>query len=99
MSSDETTTPQVGLNPTATTLLVDSRVSGANGSMDSGGSHSLGMSHVQSGESNARGDNPESRTSKTRKRQERKREKGAMNYLFHKSIAGRSRDGEASLAC
>ena len=62
MSSDETALPQVGLNPTAATLLVESWVSGANGSMDSGGSHSLGMSQVQCGESNARGNKPGSKT-------------------------------------
>ena len=73
MSSDETILPQVGRNPTAATLPVESRVSGANGSTDSGGSHSLDMSQVQSGKSNARGDNPVSKTRKTSKRQARKR--------------------------
>ena len=73
MSSDETILPQVGCNPTAATLPVESRVSGANGSTDSGGSHSLGMSHVQRGESNARGDNPLSKTRKTGRRQARKK--------------------------
>ena len=52
-SSDETTLPQEGLNPSAAKLLVGSQVSVANGSTDSGWSHSLDMSHVQSGESNA----------------------------------------------
>ena len=48
-------------------------MSGANGSTDSGGSHSLGMSKVQNGESNARGDNPVSKTHKTSRRQARKK--------------------------
>ena len=42
-------------------------------STDSGGSHSLDMSQVQSGESNARGDNPLSKTRKTGRRQARKK--------------------------
>ena len=67
MSSDETTLPQEGHNPSAATLLVGSRVGGANGSTDSG------MSHVQSGGSCARRDNPESKTCKTGRRQARKK--------------------------
>ena len=47
-------------------------MSGANVSTDSGGSHSLGMSHVQRREINARGNNPGSKTRKTGKRQTRK---------------------------
>ena len=47
-------------------------MNGANGSTDSGGSHTLGMSHVQRGESNARGDNPGTKTRKTGKSQKRK---------------------------
>ena len=73
MSGDETTLPQEGFNPSAATLLVGSRVSGANGSMDSVGSHSLDMSKVQNGGSNARGDNPVSKTHKTSRKQARKK--------------------------
>ena len=66
MSSEETTLPQVGLDLTAATLLVESRVKGANGTTDSGGrGHLLDMSQVQSGERNARRDYSASKTRKT----------------------------------
>ena len=63
MSGDETKLPQVSSDLTAATLPVESRVSGATGSTDSGGSHSLGTSHGNNKENNARGGDPVSKTS------------------------------------
>ena len=97
MLSVETTLPQVGLNPTVTILLVESHVSGANGSTDSGRSRLLGMNHVQNGESNARGDNPGSKTSKTWKRQDRKKGEGAEELpLLHVDSSPIQRSGSQS---
>ena len=63
MSGDETKLPQVSPDLTAATLPVESRVSSANGSTDSGGSHSLDTSHGNNKENNAREGNPVSKTS------------------------------------
>ena len=93
MSRDKTTLiPQVGLDPTTATWLVESWLSSANGFTNSGGPTSFTWVKYMIGESNARGDNPElkSDTKLGRGRRE-KRGKRVKNCLFCKSMASTSK--------
>ena len=84
MSSDETKLPQVSSDLTAATLPVESRVSGANGSTDSRGSHSLDTSHGNNEENNAREGDPVSKTSTVSNQTKRlPRGKSTRNYAIY----------------